>query len=500
MASAGVATLDDVIRRIGDGVIDVLGTDGSSRSTVASITHDSRDVSPGSMFACLPGATSDGHDFASQAVAAGATSLLVERQLVVGDADVTQVVVDDTRRRLGPVSSEIAGNPSRAMVTVGITGTNGKTTIASMLGSIFEAAAMSPGVIGTLSGPRTTPEAPDLQRTLAGFVGEARQAAVLEVSSHALSLHRVDGTEFNAVVFTNLGQDHLDLHGTQEAYFRAKASLFAAEFAPMGIMNVDDTHGRLLADASATDDFKVVEYSIADLSDVHVEASTISYRWNGHLVHVNMGGHFNVSNSLAALVVAVELGVPVEAALAGLRNLDPVPGRFEVVSLDDTSIATPVVVVDYAHTPDGLAEALASARQVTSVDGQLTAVFGCGGDRDRPKRPLMGECAARLADRVIVTSDNPRTEDPQHIIDDVLAGVATNYRARVTSHVDRRNAIHEAVRSAAPGDIVVVAGKGHESFQQIGTEMLDFDDRVVSRQALAAAFAGDPTTHEGDAS
>lgn len=491
MASADVVTLDAVIGRLGDGVVDVVGPDAGTPAhlTIAGITHDSRQVRPGTMFACLPGATSDGHDFAPQAIGAGATSLLVERQLALDTDAATQVVVDDTRLRLGPAAAEVARNPSRAMLTVGVTGTNGKTTVASMLASIFEAASMSTGVIGTLSGPRTTPEAPDLQRTLAGFVADGRRAAVLEVSSHALSLHRVDGTEFGAVVFTNLGRDHLDLHGTHEAYFRAKASLFDAAFAPIGIVNVDDTHGRLLADAAATDGFSIVEYSATDLSDVHVAASTISYRWQGHLVEVNMGGHFNVSNSLAALVAATELGIPVEAALAGLRNLVPVPGRFEVVALAESSVETPTVVVDYAHTPDGLAEALRSARQVIASGGRVIAVFGCGGDRDRPKRPLMGECAARLADRVIVTSDNPRTEDPQAIIDDVLAGVDGNYRSRVTSHVDRRTAIHEAVRSASVDDIVVVAGKGHESSQHIGAEMLDFDDRDVSRHALTAAFA-----------
>ena len=490
MASLDVATLEALVRRIGPGVVDVVGVDPDALEsvTVSAITHDSRQVVAGSMFACLPGATSDGHDFAPQAIAGGATSLLVDRRLAdSAGGTVPQIVVDDARRRLGPVSAEVAGNPSRTLLTVGVTGTNGKTTVTSMLASIFETASMPTGVIGTLSGPRTTPEAPDLQRTLADFVTAEKRAAVLEVSSHALSLHRVDGTEFDAVVFTNLGQDHLDLHGTPEAYFRAKATLFDSAFAPVGIINVDDTHGRLLADAAADATFDVIEFSVDDLTDVVVEASTITYRWNGHDVYVNMGGHFNVSNSLAALVTATHLGIPVDAALAGLRNLVPVPGRFEVVSLDDGSSSrndAPVVVVDYAHTPDGLAEAIASARQVAPDAGRVVAVFGCGGDRDHAKRPIMGACASRLADRVIVTSDNPRTEDPQRIIDDVLAGVDANYRSRVTSHVDRRSAIHEAIASASKDDIVLIAGKGHESYQQIGSEIVDFDDRLIARDAL----------------
>jgi len=454
------------------------------------VVHDSRQVEPGSLYACLRGEHFDGHEFAARAVAAGAAVVLTDHELNdLGSNDgviAEQVVVDDTRLRLGPISALVAGNPSRALTAVGITGTNGKTTTAQMLASILEADGRPTGVVGTLHGPRTTPEAPELQRVLRGFVDEGKSAAVLEVSSHALALHRVAGTEFDAVVFTNLGHDHLDLHGSREEYFRAKASLFTAAYAPIGIVNVDDTHGRLLADAvgSGSGEFRIVPYSVGDLRDVVVTASSHRYTWRDVQIDVPIGGRFNVSNSLAAMTTAAVLGVDAEVAAAGLAALPSVPGRFEVVESPVALARGITVVVDYAHTPDGLVEVLATARDATAAGARLLVVFGCGGDRDRPKRPEMGAAAVRLADRVIVTSDNPRHESPTDIIDDIVAGIEPAARAHLTTDPDRESAIATALEMAGRGDVVVIAGKGHERTQEFADRTIDFDDRAVVRRHL----------------
>lgn len=452
--------------------------------SVGDVVHDSREVTAGSVYVCLRGASFDGHDFVDDAVAAGATAVITDHPL--GRA-VPEIVVDDTRRRIGPLASLLFGEPSKLLTTVGITGTNGKTTTAQFLDTIFQGQGWTTGVVGTLYGPRTTPEAPDLQRTLRRFVDDGAHAAVLEVSSHALALHRADGTSFDAVVFTNLGHDHLDLHGSREEYFRAKALLFDPEFSPLGLINVDDPYGRLLADAVESDvadrEFRVVPLSLSQADGIEVTASTHRYRWRGQLVEVPIGGRFNVANSLAALTTAVELGVQPEAAVAALGASAAVPGRFEVICPSNDSGVT--VVVDYAHTPDGLTEVLTSARGVAG-DGSVILVFGCGGDRDRPKRPEMGAVAARLADRVVVTSDNPRGETPESIIDDIVEGVPSDYRARVVTNPDRRDALRDAIGSAAPGDIVVVAGKGHETTQEFADHTVAFDDRLVAAEILEA--------------
>ncbi len=453
--------------------------------TVSSITHDSRLVAPGGLFACLRGDRFDGHEFASAAVEVGAGALLVDHPLAPESIGETpQLVVDDTRVHLGPIAAAVFGRPSEQLVTVGITGTNGKTTTAHLLAAIFEAHGWSCGVVGTLHGPRTTPEAPELQAVLAGFVAEGMDAAVLEVSSHALALHRVDGTRFDAVVFTNLGRDHLDLHGSAEEYFRAKASLFHPRFSALGVINVDDLHGRLLADACEdAESFRVVRYGLDQVADVRVEADRHAYRWGGSDVDVAIGGAFNVANSLAALTTATLLGVPAEVAARGLRDVPPVPGRFELVARSGADLPFSVVV-DYAHTPDGLAELLVSARQVAATDAAVTVVFGCGGERDHDKRPEMGAVASRGADRVIVTSDNPRSEEPQAIINEILAGVDPESGATITVEVDRRAAIGQALAGAGPGDVVVIAGKGHESTQDLGHTIVEFDDRAVVEDLL----------------
>jgi UDP-N-acetylmuramoyl-L-alanyl-D-glutamate--2,6-diaminopimelate ligase len=471
-----VTGLDRATELLGDGIV------------VTDVVHDSRQVSAGSVYVCLRGQSFDGHAYAADAVASGAVAIVTDHQL--DDVTVPQIVVDDTRLRVGPMSAMFAGHPSRSLITVGITGTNGKTTTAQLLEAIFVANGWGTGVIGTLHGTRTTPEAPDLQRALRGFLDQGARAAVLEVSSHALALHRVDGTEFDAVVFTNLGRDHLDLHGSQEEYFRAKARLFSPEFAPLAVVNVDDMYGRLLADTVASTqpghELRVVPVSADQITDVVVDASSHRYRWKGHDVVVPIGGRFNVANSLAAITTAVELGIDPQVAAEGLRTVAAVPGRFEVVRSSAADQHGFTVIVDYAHTPDGLAEVLTSARGVADPGGSVVVVFGCGGGRDRPKRPEMGRVAVELADRVIVTSDNPRGEPPEAIIGDIIDGVPPDHLQRVVTELDRRDAIHRAIEGAQRGDVVVLAGKGHERTQEFADRTIDFDDRRVATELLEA--------------
>ncbi|MGE5211024.1 MAG: Mur ligase family protein, partial [Acidobacteriota bacterium] len=290
--------------------------------------------------------------------------------------------------------------------------------------------------------------------------------------------------EFDAVVFTNLGHDHLDLHGSQEEYFRAKARLFDARFAGLGVINVDDTYGRLLADTVASDGFRVVTYSVEELADVEVTATGHSYTWRGRRVAVPMGGDFNVSNSLATLTTAFELGIDPDVAVRGVAGLAAIPGRFEVIDTEASRRRGITVVVDYAHTPDGLSRLLGAARPVVGPAGSLVVVFGCGGDRDRAKRPVMGAEAARGADRVVVTSDNPRHEEPEAIIEEIIGGIEPGSRSRVVSFVDRREAIAQAIAGARTGDVVVIAGKGHERTQEFADRTVEFDDRAVARECL----------------
>ncbi len=441
------------------------------------------------MYACLRGARHDGHSFAPAAVAAGASSLLVDHHLRSADVgDVTQLIVDDTRLALGPIAAAVHGDPSTALRVVGITGTNGKTTTSMLLAAILRAAGDPTSVIGTLSGAYTTPEAPQLQARLAELRDDGDRSVVMEVSSHALALHRVDGTRFDAAVFTNLGRDHLDLHGTVEEYFRAKALLFQPGRAVVGVVNVDDRHGRLLVDAAP---IEMVPFSIGDVSDVEVTASTVAFTWRGERVSVPLGGTFNVMNAIAAATTAEAIGIGIEAIVAGLGAVGAVPGRFERVTVDaGTPASIDVdVIVDFAHTPDGLEEVIAAAGALVGERGRVIVVFGAGGDRDRPKRPEMGATAARLADLVVVTSDNPRSEDPAAIIDEIVAGIPDDDRSRVEVEVDRAAAIRMAITLAEPGDIVIIAGKGHETTQTIGDQVVPFDDREVARAVLAEVCA-----------
>jgi UDP-N-acetylmuramoyl-L-alanyl-D-glutamate--2,6-diaminopimelate ligase len=457
---------------------------GDATTNVSDVTHDSRDVVAGTMFACIVGEVHDGHDFAADAVARGAPALLVERVL---DVDVAQVLVDDTRAVVGHVAAAVHDAPSAKIRMVGVTGTNGKTTTTHLLGAILSHAGLRTTVLGTLSGTRTTPEAADLQRRLAALVDEGVTAVVMEVSSHALALHRVDGTHFDAAVFTNLGRDHLDLHGSVEEYFRAKARLFTHDLSDVGIVNTDDPYGRLLLDRAAIDEaaIEMFPYGRGDATDVVATATMHAFSWRGRRVEAGIGGAFNVMNSIAALTTASVLGLDDATAAAGLSTAGPVPGRFEVVAAPAGSVA-PTVVVDYAHTPDGLAELLAATRQVAG-GGRVVVVFGCGGHRDRDKRPEMGAAAVAGADLAVVTSDNPRDEEPGAIIEAVLSGISAADRDRVVVEPDRRAAIASALRAVGPADIVVIAGKGHETTQEFSDRSIDFDDRTVARELLEGA-------------
>lgn len=448
---------------------------------VTDATHDSRQVRSGTVFVCVRGANADGHDFAAEAVARGASALLVDHPLPALEGT-PQLVVSDTRRAHGHLAAAVHRHPAESLLVIGVTGTNGKTTTAHLLGAALSGAGRRTTVLGTLSGERTTPEASDLQRRLRELADTGTDTVVMEVSSHALALHRVDGMRFDAAVFTNLGRDHLDLHGTVEDYFRAKARLFDPGLAAVGVVNRDDRHGRLLLDAA---EIPVHPYGLADVTDVVVGAGAHRYRWRERAVTVPLGGDVNVPNSLAALTCCGALGVDLDLAVGGLAVAPPVPGRFE--SVTTTGECGFDVVVDYAHTPDGLEVVLSSARRLVAErgdGGRVIVVFGCGGERDTEKRPLMGAAAVRGADQVIVTSDNPRNEEPAAIIDDVLVGIEARYRDVVVVEPDRRTAIATAVGRARSGDVVVIAGKGHETTQTIGAATLPFDDRVVARELL----------------
>jgi UDP-N-acetylmuramoyl-L-alanyl-D-glutamate--2,6-diaminopimelate ligase len=390
---------------------------------------------------------------------------------------------------MGVVAAALHGHPSTSSQVVGITGTNGKTTTTHLLAAVLEAAGRPTGTIGNLNaapgGPPNTPEGPELQARLAGLRDAGKSAVVMEVSSIALSSGRVDGTRFRLALFTNLSPDHLDHHGTMEAYFAAKARLFEPDLSEAAVVNVDDPKGRLLLAAAA---IPTEPYSLADVSDVEADLRGTSCTWRGQRLRIPLPGPFNVANALAAATAASILGVDAATIARGLAGAGQVAGRFESV-LPGSPVE---VVVDYAHTPDGLEQVLSAVRALAG-DGRVVVVFGCGGDRDTAKRPVMGQVAARLADHVVVTSDNPRHEDPLAIIEQVAAGaVAAGTAAEVALEPDRRRAIAAALRAAAPGDVVVVAGKGHEATQVVGDDELPFDDRVVAAELMVSLGIASP--------
>jgi UDP-N-acetylmuramoyl-L-alanyl-D-glutamate--2,6-diaminopimelate ligase len=410
--------------------------------------------------------------------------LLVEHHL---DLDVAQVVVPDARRAMADAAAAFWGDPSTHLAVLGVTGTNGKTTVTHLLGAVLSGAGRPCPVLGTLSGSRTTPEAPDLQEALAAALASGARAIAIEVSSHALALDRVAGTRFEVAVFTNLGRDHLDFHGTEAAYFAAKAKLFEAGRSARGVVNLDDAHGRLLRDAAV---IPTVGYSLDDVGDVRLTARGTAARWAGHELWVPLPGRHNVSNALAAATAARQLGVEDNDIVTGLAAAPLVPGRFEAVDAGQAF----GVVVDYAHTPDALARVLEAAREITPPPGRVLVVFGCGGERDRTKRAPMAAVASRGADLVVVTSDNPRSEDPGAIVAEVRAGLVAPSEGggRAIVEVDRRSAIARAFGEAGPGDLVVLAGKGHETTQDLGERVVPFDDRLVAAELLAGVAGGSP--------
>ena len=462
---------------------DLMGN-GAPEIEVSGLAYSSQSVTPGALFFCVPGFRSDGHDFAPDAVARGAAALVCERPLGLG---VPEVVVDDVRAAMGPAAARFYGDPTAQMQLVGITGTNGKTTTAFLVRHLLEAAGHRCGLLGTVKRvvagveeevERTTPEAIDLQHTFRRMLDGGDVACAMEVSSHALELGRVAGITFGCRVFTNLTQDHLDFHETMEDYFLAKRRLFEAS--GLAVVNIDDEYGRRLAA-----EIDCVTFSIereADYRARDIEFDLMGSRFTcetpeGMLpVESPLPGLFNVQNVLGALAAVRSLGVE-EISLEGFGR---VPGRFEPVDEGQDF----GVLVDYAHTPDSLENVLRAAREVTR--GRLHAVFGAGGDRDRGKRPLMGDAARRLADRVLVTSDNPRSEQPEAIIDEIMEGAGEG----AEREPDRRRAIALAIDSAEPGDIVVIAGKGHEQGQEFENGRKEpFDDLEVAREALRARMA-----------
>jgi UDP-N-acetylmuramoyl-L-alanyl-D-glutamate--2,6-diaminopimelate ligase len=503
--------LDELTAGLASAAAGGLGTDGAPEIT--GLAYDSRAVHGGELFFCVSGFQSDGHDYAPQALAKGAAALVVERPLGLG---VAEVLVDSARAAMAPLAARFYGDPTAELRVVGITGTNGKTTTAYLLQALLEASGEQCGLLGTVKSlvggreravTRTTPEAIDLQADFRAMLDGGDRACAIEVSSHALELGRTDSTHFAAAVFTNLTQDHLDFHDTMEDYFQAKRLLFAPNAPGVSIVNVGDPYGRRLAQELESVKTFAVE-APADYSATKLSCDFAGCSFTLHApgadsgrgaVRLPMPGRFNVANALGALAAAHQLGGELDALVAALERGVHVPGRFEPVD-EGQDFA---VLVDYAHTPDSLENVLDAARELIAArngaGGRVLCVFGAGGDRDRGKRPLMGEIAARLADVTIVTSDNPRSEEPEQIIAEIMAGVArvagTASSAAtvppVRSIADRSIAIDAAIAQAQPGDVLVIAGKGHEQGQEFaGGRKLAFDDATVARKALRVRGSG----------
>jgi UDP-N-acetylmuramoyl-L-alanyl-D-glutamate--2,6-diaminopimelate ligase len=456
---------------------------------ISGLAYDNRAVVPGTLFFCVPGFTRDGHEFAPDAVARGAAALVVERRLKLG---VPEIMVPDVRAAMAPAAACLYGDPTAELQVAGVTGTNGKTTTAFLVRALLEADGRRTGLLGTVTSviggvehpvERTTPEAIDLQRTFREMLELGDVACAMEVSSHALELRRADAIHFAVAIFTNLTQDHLDFHPTMEDYFLAKRRLFVDARPARAVINVDDAYGaRLAAELPDPITFALERDATYRAEEVQTGLRGSRFMVLGPAGSVELTsplrGRFNVYNVLGAFAAACELGVPPDTAAAAVSSAGLVPGRFQPVD-EGQDFA---VLVDYAHTPDSLQNVLEAARELAA--GRLHVVFGCGGDRDRGKRPMMGRIARALADRVIVTSDNPRSEDPEAIIDEILEGAG----AEVEHLVDRREAIEQALAGAGAGDVVVIAGKGHEQGQEFESgRKIPFDDATVAREALRGA-------------
>ena len=470
--------------------IDLIGTDGFV-AEINGISYNSKKTKPNDMFICLTGEHVDGHEYAEEAVQNGACICIVERQL---NLDVPQIVVSDTQEAIAQISDLFYSSPSKKLNLIGVTGTNGKTTVTHLIQKLYEANSNKCALIGTLGhkffsedsyhdAKHTTPQAPELQSLLYDINEKGIDNVVMEVSSHALAQHRVDYCDFNGAVLTNLTQDHLDFHITMNNYFKAKAKLFEElVLGDYAVINADDEYATKFMEVISPS-VKLYTYAIKMPADV--KAENISYSNKGasfvcdiqgqkYNINLVMNGMFSVYNVLAALTTALALGLDIETCIKTLETIKGVAGRFEIV------VQKPTVIVDYAHTPDGLENVLKAAREITPKESNLICIFGCGGDRDATKRPKMGTIAENLADKVIVTSDNPRSEDPQQIITDILAGFKSV--SKVIVEPDRELAIKEAYKLANAGDVVVVAGKGHEDYQILADKTIHFDDREKVRE------------------
>jgi UDP-N-acetylmuramoyl-L-alanyl-D-glutamate--2,6-diaminopimelate ligase len=487
--------------------IEVIETAGDPAAVdVRGIAHDSRRVVPGDLFCCVPGELSDGHAFAAEAVDRGAVGLLCEHFVPeLLDRPVVQTLIAPGTIR--PVMARLAaafyGFPARDLLTIGVTGTNGKTTVTRLLGDLLEATGRPTTVLGTLSGVRTTPEATELQGVLAQVrdrqLSDGRSHAVaMEVSSHALAQSRVEGIHFDVAAFTNLSHDHLDYHGTMEEYFAVKSSLFTADHAVRGVINADDPWGQRLLRRGR---IPMVAVHRSDASHVVLVPGRTWFTWRGHRIATPLTGAVNVDNALLAAEAALTLGLEIPEIAAAFPHVSPAPGRFQVLSAPSAAgaaVGSPpfTVVVDYAHTPAGLEVILREARGLAAAGGRVLVAFGCGGNRDREKRPKMGRAASLLSDVAVLTSDNPRDEDPLSIIEEVRAGVDAGTRPHSAFMVepDRRAALALVLEEARAGDVVVIAGKGHEDYQEVRGARLPFDDVVEARRALSTRFPTDPST------
>ena len=461
---------------------------------ILDLAYDTRRVRGGALFFCVPGASRDGHELAAEALAAGAVALVVERPV---DAAAPQLVVESTRAAMAVAADVFFGSPTERLTVAGVTGTNGKTTTTHLLRAILEADGRPTGMVGTVewlvggaarAAPHTTPEAIDLQRLFREMLEAGDDAAAIEASSHGSHYRRLDRVRFDALCFTNLTQEHLDLHGDMETYFQAKRRLFTGLTPPPAAVNVGDPFGRRLADELAgAHRAPLVTFGLRPDAEVRAEGLELGPRGStftavGLALETPLLGVFNVENVLAAVAAATLLDVDDEAIVAGVRAVCGVPGRFEAID-EGQDFA---VVVDYAHKPDALASALRASRQLGA--GRLTVVFGAGGDRDRSKRPEMGRVARELADRVILTNDNPRSEEPLAIVEQIVQGAGTD----VEIDLDRRSAIEAAIEAANAGDVVLIAGKGHEQGQEVAGLIQPFDDREVARETLARVRSATP--------
>jgi len=467
---------------------------------ISGISYNSKTTKKGDIFICLPGEHADGHNFAQMAVENGASAILAEHK--VEGLKIPQVIVNSTRHKIADIADRFYSSPSKGINLIGITGTNGKTTVTHLIQKIFEENNQRCALIGTLGyklsskgeyrdAKHTTPQAPELQATLRMIKDvEKIDNVVMEVSSHALEQNRVGGCRFNGAVHTNLTQDHLDYHITMDNYFKAKALLFEhlteGDFA---VVNLDDEYGERFLSV-IPEGVKKYTYGVKTKADII--AKDIQFSLNGaefklvingneYNVNLHMNGMFSVYNVLAAISATTAMGIDINIALKALENVHGVAGRFEVVN------KKPLVIVDYAHTPDGLENVLKSAREITPKDGKLICLFGCGGDRDATKRPKMGAIAQKLSDKIIITSDNPRSEDPQQIITDIIAGLQSVNPETVTVEPDRGEAIALLKKLAANNDVVVIAGKGHEDYQILKDKTIHFDDREQARKVFAGS-------------